>query len=137
MIKRRKTLNNYQRYENESNEEVIYRICNEKEQIGSWQRVADVLNELLGFEYTESKYRKQNQDFQKIFGANQSKFANAEAILAEIKEEQLKLEKEKVKLRDERNELRRVIREEARKESYKDLIIRTIKDYHGEPWDYD
>lgn len=130
-------MKNYQRFENESNEEVIYRICNEKEQIGSWQRVADILNELLGFEYTESKYRKEYQNFQKIFGANQSKFANAEAILTEIKEEQLKLEKEKVKLRDERNELRRVIREEARKESYKDLIIRTIKDYHGEPWEYD
>ena len=55
-------MNNYQRYENESNEEVIYRICNEKEQIGSWQRVADILNELLGFEYTESKYRKEYQN---------------------------------------------------------------------------
>ena len=52
-------MNKYQKFENETNEEVIYRICNDKDQIGSWQEVANILNELLGFEYTESKYRKQ------------------------------------------------------------------------------
>ena len=35
----------YKRYDMETDEELIYRICSEKDKIGSWQLVADVLNE--------------------------------------------------------------------------------------------
>jgi hypothetical protein len=52
----------YQRYENESDEELIYRVCKDKDLIGTWTDVADILNELLGQEYTESKYRKRKKD---------------------------------------------------------------------------
>ena len=38
----------YKRFDGETDEELIYRITGEKEQIGSWQDVADILNELLG-----------------------------------------------------------------------------------------
>ena len=65
----------YKRFENETDEELIYRITGEKEQIGSWQAVANILNELLGTEYTESKFRKQRQAFDKMLSANQSKFS--------------------------------------------------------------
>lgn len=129
-------MNTYQRFENESEEELIYRICSEKDQIGSWQDVANILNTLLNFEFTESKYRKQYQAFQKMFGANQNRFSNAESLLQEIKDEQLKLEKEKIKIRDERNELKRFIREEARKESYKEQIIRSIREFQSCPLSY-
>lgn len=49
----------YRRYDGESDEELIYRICSEKDTIGSWQDVADILNNLLGTEYNESKFRKE------------------------------------------------------------------------------
>ena len=45
------------RKEDESEYAYIYRIGNIKEQIGSWQDVADLLNYQLGYQYTESKYR--------------------------------------------------------------------------------
>lgn len=45
---------NYIREENESDEELIYRVCSDKDLIGSWQDVANVLNNLLNTEYTES-----------------------------------------------------------------------------------
>ena len=35
---------NYSRKENESDEELIYRVCSDKDLIGSWQDVADILN---------------------------------------------------------------------------------------------
>ena len=54
------------RLEGECDEEVIYRICQSKDEIGTWTDVANVLNDILGFEYTESKYRKQYQAFEKI-----------------------------------------------------------------------
>lgn len=127
----------YKRFENESDEELILRICQNKEQIGTWSDVADILNELTGNEYTESKYRKQFQIFQKMLAANQSKFADNNAQLEEINEARRQLEVEKVQMRDERNEYKRLLREQARKESYKDQIIRTIQEHQEKPLNYD
>ena len=127
----------FKRYEGESDEELIYRVCSSKDQIGSWQDVADILNDLLGFEYTESKYRKQYQAFQKMLVANQSKFADSNAQLEELKLERQLLEKEKVKFRDERNEYNRLIRQEARKESYIDLVKRVMSEYAPDSIEYE
>ena len=126
----------YKRFDGESDEELIYRITGEKDKIGSWQGVADVLNELLGTEYTESKFRKQRQAFDKMFAANQSKFSDDKAILEEIKEQRRELAKEKVQFRDERNEYNRLIREEARKESYIDLVKRIFAEYEPKSLNY-
>lgn len=93
----------YKRFDGESDEELIYRITGEKDQIGSWQDVADILNELLGTEYTESKFRKQRQTFDKMLSANQSKFADSDAQLKEIEIQKRELERKKIQFRDERN----------------------------------
>lgn len=93
----------YKRFNGESDEELIYRITGEKDQIGSWQDVADILNELLGTEYTESKFRKQRQAFDKMLAANQSKFADSDAQLNEIEVQKRELERKKIQFRDERN----------------------------------
>ena len=93
----------YKKFDGESDEELIYRITGEKDQIGSWQDVADILNELLGTEYTESKFRKQRQAFDKMLAANQSKFANSDAQLKEIETQKRELERKKIQFRDERN----------------------------------
>ena len=127
----------FKRYEGESDEELIYRVCSSKDQLGSWQNVADILNDLLGFEYTESKYRKQFQSFQKMLVANQSKFADSDAQLEELKLERQLLEKEKIKFRDERNEYNRLIRQEARKESYIDLVKRVMSEYAPDSIEYE
>jgi hypothetical protein len=126
----------YKRYDGESDEELIYRITGEKDNIGSWQGVADILNKLLGTEYTESKFRKQRQSFDKMFAANQNKFYEDVDVLNEIKNQRKELEKEKIRFRDERNEYNRVIRQEARKESYLDLVKRTIAEYVPKSLDY-
>ena len=130
-------VHNYKRFDGESDDELILRICNDKENIGTWNDVAAVLNSLLDCNYTESAYRKKVQYFRKVLDANQSKFTDGAAQLKELKEERILLEKERVKTRDERNEYRRLIREEARKESYKEQILRSISEYHGQPLDYD
>lgn len=118
----------YKRYENESVEELTFRICSEKDNIGSWQDVANILNELLGEEYTESKYRKSYQAFKKMLEANQSKFIDSDAQLEQIRLETEVLKKERQKLSDERVEYNRRIREEARKESFGDIIKNIISD---------
>ena len=106
----------YKRFDGESDEELIYRITGEKDQIGSWQDVADILNELLGTEYTESKFRKQRQAFDKMLVANQSKFVDSDAQLREIQLAQRELEKERKKLQTEKLEYNKWLREDARDE---------------------
>ena len=89
-------ITSYRRFENETDEELIYRITGDKDKIGSWQDVADILNELLGTEYTESKFRKQRQAFDKMLAANRNKFINDSAQLEEIRLAQRELERSKI-----------------------------------------
>lgn len=93
----------YKRFENETEEELIFRVCNDKEQIGSWQDVANIINELTGNDYGESTYRKKYQAFQKMLSANQSKFVDSDAQLQEIQVQKRELERKKIQFRDERN----------------------------------
>lgn len=120
------TITSYKRFDGESELELIYRITSDKDKIGSWQDVADILNELLGTEYTESKFRKQKQAFDKMLAANQAKFTDSSAQLEEIEAAKLELQKERNKLSDARVDYNRLIRQEARKESYADMVKRII-----------
>ena len=43
----------YKRLEGETDDELILRVCRDKEEIGTWRDVADVLNNLLGTNYGE------------------------------------------------------------------------------------
>lgn len=94
----------FKRYEGETDEQLIYRVCSEKEMIGTWEQVANILNELLGNSFNESTYRKKYQNFTKILEANQEKFTNDEKVLEDIRKQQRELEMEKTRFRDERNE---------------------------------
>ena len=95
----------------------------------TWSELADILNKELRdpSEYwTESAYRKKYsllKQFRNEFNCNVDNGTAEELI--EIRRE---LEKEKVKVRDERNEYRRLLREEARKESFLEQIQRTISE---------
>lgn len=114
------------RKENESDEELIYRICSVKESIGSWQDVADILNELLGYEYTESKYRKQYQSFCSMIKANKDKFVSSDTISQNIQEQKNALEIERIKTRDQRTELNRSYREIARGQENLRILAESI-----------
>lgn len=116
----------YKRFENESDEELIYRITGEKERIGSWQAVADILNELLGTEYTESKFRKQRQAFDKMLAANQSKFVDTDTQLKEIEIQKRELERMKVQFRDERRSWNKQNYENSRFDETMEIIEEII-----------
>lgn len=112
----------YKRFENETDEELVYRICKDKEQIGSWQDVANIINELTGNDYGESTYRKKFQAFQKMLEANQSKFVDSDTQLKEIEVQKRELERAKIKFRDERNAWQKQNYIDARVEQKLDLL---------------
>ena len=121
-------MHTYKRFEGESDDALIFRITGEKDQIGSWQDVADVLNELLGTNYSSSTFRKKRQYFDMMMGANEHIIFQDKNYVEEMKRERQELYKERQKLSDERTELNRLLRREARKESYLELVQRTISE---------
>lgn len=104
----------------------------------TWQELAGVFNKNLrepGVEWNESTYRKK---FAALRNYSEEFSTANKADTDELISIKRELEKEKVKLRDERNEYKRIIREEARKESYQEQFIRAIEEAAGKhPLQYD
>lgn len=110
----------YKRLQGESDKDLINRICSEKDNIGSWQDVANVLNELLGTCFTESKYRKNFKLYSEGFQDSQHLLLDEHADkiskqLHEIKKERIKIQT----LNLERNKKDRI---ESRQELYYEQI---------------
>lgn len=108
----------------------------------SWDEIANIINKEFRTdesEYrSEAAYRKPYQQAKRYFEANVFKtYKDEDSYFKELQIQKHELEKEKVKTRDERNELMRVIREEARKESYKEQVLRSISEYQCKPLSYD
>lgn len=116
----------YKRYENETEDELIYRICSQKEQIGTWKEVRDILNNILNYSYNESTYRKKYQYFNKLLYANSSKFADSESQLETLREEKRELEKLKKQIQTEKIEYNKWLREEARDKLITEKIVNAI-----------
>lgn len=116
----------YKRYEGETEDELIYRICSQKDQIGTWKEVRDILNNLLNYSYNESTYRKKYQYFNKLLYANSSKFADSEAQLETLREEKRELEKLKKQIQTEKIEYNKWLREEARDKLITEKIVNAI-----------
>lgn len=108
----------------------------------SWDEITNIINKEFRTdesEYrSEAAYRKPYQQAKRYFEANVFKtYKDEDSYFKELQVQKQALEKEQVKVRDERNELRRVIREEARKESYKEQVLRSISEYQCNPLSYD
>lgn len=123
------TISTYKRFENETDEELIYRICEDKDQIGSWQNVANIINELTGNDYGESTYRKKYQAFKKMLEANQSKFVDSDAQLKEIEIQRRELQKERNKLYATKTEYLRQVRQQSRFELFYENVANEVSLY--------
>lgn len=104
----------------------------------SWNDIANVMNK--EFRDDESEYRAESA-YRKVY-TNAKNFYNAGVFTGNsysktILTQQQELKKEQVKLRDERNELNRLIREEARRESFREQICRAITEHQSSPLLYD
>ncbi len=129
-------MQHYPRSPNELEEEYIYRVCAAKDAIGTWEDVAKIINEELGNQYTESKYRKQYQAFERMFAANQQRFLDSDEYLQEIDRRKMELEKERQKLYATKTEFSREIRQQSRFELFYENIrdaVTTFNPPHFEP----
>ena len=110
----------YRRLENESDKDFINRICSDKDKIGSWQDVANIINAVLGTAFTESKYRKNFRLYSEGYKDSQMKAIEEHNIELDKKLKEIK--KERIKLQTLNTERNRLDRAEARQELYYEQI---------------
>lgn len=121
-------MKDFKLFENETPNQAIYRICKHKDEIGTWEDVGNVLNDMLGENLSSSAYRKKFQYFEQIMKDNEDLFFENKNYLDDLKEMKREIQKEKIKLSDERTELKRLYREQARRESFLDVVKRAMSE---------
>lgn len=112
----------YKRYDGETVRELILRVASDKEKIGTWQGVADILNGLLGTNRSESTYRK---CWHKEMAKKQEPVADDGQIQDLVLQRQ-ELAKERIKIQTEKLEYNRWLRQEARDEMIAECITNAI-----------
>lgn len=118
----------FARQQNEDENAYIWRVCDNKDLIGTWQDVCDLLNKELNHDYNESWYRKMYQSFNTMFDAIKDKYFDDEQI-HKIEQKKQELIKERCRLSDERTAYNRMLRNDARLEARLDNLENAIKDF--------
>ena len=122
-----KDIKSYERLEGETPEELIYRVCSDKESIGSWDDVKLILNTLLKQDYGESTYRKKFQAFNKMLEANKKKFSDSNKQLDELNKKIKECRQEQIKLQTLNIERNRLDRSESRQALYYQYVGSVIE----------
>lgn len=118
----------YKKMNDENENQYILRICSMKEQNSwTWQDIADILNDALGYNYGESAYRKRVQHFQTMMADNETNLFKDDKYLQSLREAKLDLEKERQKTYATNVEMRRLIRQEARFELFYENVKNAIE----------
>lgn len=97
------------RLDGEDDIQLLCRICSKKNEIGTWDDVARILNEITGNNYTESAYRKKFAILQTALNNN--------ARIVEV---------ERKKIQTEKIEYNKWLREQARDELIEEKIVDAI-----------
>ena len=117
------------RFENESEDAFIYRVCEAKgtDGLDTWGDIGSFLNEQLGHDYSSSKYRKAYQYTQRMVEANKDKFYDIDAQIEELEATKEELRKERMKLQTVNIERNRIDRQDARYELFYEQIGQYIQ----------
>ena len=127
---------------NENEEQYIWRLGQAKDSGVidlDWDEIADLVNAAFRDEdvqYKEAAYRKPYQQAKRFYEADvfcPTPSEDAHKMQAVIQD----LRKERQKVSDERNELSRLLREQARKEAFVDMVKRVMADTPPLPLQYE
>lgn len=107
----------------ETERQYFYRLCNMKDRYGfTWPEIAEIMNDTFGYNYGESKYRKEWASFKHVFSANEDELVGEDKYLEQIKAATHELEKERQKLYATKIEASRNLRQESRSELFYENI---------------
>ena len=127
---------------NETEDQCLWRIGKAKDAgtlCENWPEIAAFMNKTFRDDetqyYDSSAYRKKYRNFVTAYEGIFSKERFTDEEMLTIEEQKRELEKAKIKLRDERLDYQKTVREEARKESLVELVRRVFIDTVV-PFDY-
>lgn len=112
---------------NESEQEYIYRICENKDKYGTWYDVCDILNAELGRNWTEAAYRKQYQMGHRYYKTVEDSLFEDEEFIKKLREEKEALYLERKKLQRVNQEYQANLRRVADYELYKEMWVDAIE----------
>ena len=116
------------RLTDENDTDFFVRICSSKERYGlNWVEVAEVLNAEFGKDHGESKWRKKYAAFLEGMQYAEDKQVSFDDLTAELEIKRRELEKEKVRVQDQRREYKKLLRDDARVEKIKDDMFDEIR----------
>ena len=118
----------FKRLENEDENAYIWRVCDNKDLIGTWQDVCNLLNEELHHDYNESWYRKMYQSFMMVFDSIKDKYFDNEQ-LKKMEQKKQEIIKERYRLNDERTAYNRALRNDARLDARLDMLEQKITEF--------
>ena len=93
----------YKRLDGETDDEFIFRVSKDKDQIGTWEDMAALFNSILGKNFTESYYRKRNKKHDRIFCTTEYNDQIDQKQFDKMMVEKREFERKKIQFRDERN----------------------------------
>lgn len=106
----------YKKLPEETEEQFILRVCRDKPIIGTWEDLASILNNELGKNHSESRYRKFWKKNGDVFNSVDS------SSVSEFEEQRRLLERERIKYRDERRAWNKQNYTDSRIEEKLDLL---------------
>lgn len=116
---------NYNRLPNEDLEDYFVRLYSNRNQYGlSCEQAADLMNKETGFAYGESTYRKRFKAF-----SDGIRYCENHMSESYIVEQTRELEKQRIRLQDERAALKRLLREDARKDALLSVVRDSFSEY--------
>lgn len=120
-------MSDYIKLENETDDDYINRVCEHHAEIGSWTKVAEIINHELNLKWDESTYRKRwrvREQIQEAIATNQ---CTSEELLSRLEAKEEKLRKERIKIQTMNAERNRIDRAEARQELFYENIGQYIQ----------
>ena len=123
----------YKRLDDETEEEYTLRICGLKEEKRLyWEEITEIINRELDLDYSESRYRKLYAAYKK--GKEDAVKEDDGSEIPEISEymrQKIELQKERVKISDERVQTNAYIRQLAREETIKEIASKCAQEMNS------
>lgn len=127
-------MNEYIKKSEESITSYSIRLYKNRKNYGlTFQECGDLLNEVSGEDFSEAKWRRPVQHFIEInsYLEQENPTGVSSDVLEEIELEKIELQKQQIRMRDQKRELNAIIRRQARLESLEDYFKEVTENFEG------
>ena len=127
-------MNEYLKRKEESITSYSIRLYKNRKNYGlTFQECGDLLNEVSGEDFSEAKWRRPVQHYLEIqeYLEQENPTGVSSDVLEEIELEKIELQKQQIRMRDQKRELNAIIRRQARLENLEDYFKEVTENFEG------